>query len=223
MIRKKDLDLLEGEEKIKVENIFFEKSDKPSSRFGYKVPVGILMLTNRRLFFFSTGKGKEYGKMVQREIAIQVPLTLVRFIPFVGDLAGDLIDKGIEYGIEKMTDKELIYEQYIDKEDSFVISVEQIAFYEKHGSRFLLGLTGFFYYKKRYLKIGITDGAHEDRVTNYCIYSVNPKHPFNSSSTINIGKLYKEIKKVMELRSTYRYVTPVKLNVGAPFIFHKSG
>jgi len=115
-----------------------------------------------------------------------------------------------------MTDKRPIFEQYIDREESFVIPLEKLTFCEKHGNRFLQGLLGALYYKRRYVKMGLTDGVHGNTISNYCIYSVNPRRPFNS--IINIEKLYKEIITVMEIRSTYRIVTSVKSNIGAPFI-----
>src|SRR6476469_4953324 len=54
------LNLLEGEYDIKVDNVFLENTDKPSNALGDGIPRGILVLTNRRLFFFNTGVGIYY-------------------------------------------------------------------------------------------------------------------------------------------------------------------
>ena len=54
-INREELVFLREERKINVGYVFLEKSDRPTSDRGRGIPAGILMLTNRRLFFFDTG------------------------------------------------------------------------------------------------------------------------------------------------------------------------
>ena len=67
-IKKDEINFSDGERKIKMQQIFLEKSDKPTSTTGAGISSGILMLTNRRLFFFNKEKTESLGKVILRFI-----------------------------------------------------------------------------------------------------------------------------------------------------------
>jgi hypothetical protein len=54
----KEVFFLQGENKLMLEKVFLERATKPTSSLGYGIPTGVLLLTNRRLFFFKIGEGK---------------------------------------------------------------------------------------------------------------------------------------------------------------------
>ncbi len=72
MIEQDELNFFQGEKNIKSEYVFFEKSDKPSSRTGAGINQGILLLTNKRLFFFNIKEGKSTGIKRGRKIATHI-------------------------------------------------------------------------------------------------------------------------------------------------------
>lgn len=192
-IKLEELDSLQGETPVKVEQVFFEKADKPTSRTGAGISEGILLLTNKRLFFLNIKKGKStIGKMG---------------INFVTGLADEftfglasLAEHGIEKGIEHLNKKNYEdYKLYAQKQDSFVVPIERIVSCEKYGGMFSLTSKG------KYIKIIILDEF--EKKSSYCIYYINPK---NQQSTIKYEKWFDEINNVRKViqqeKSSY---TPV--------------
>jgi len=190
MIDESQLLLLENERKIMIDNVFMEKSDRPSSYFGKGIIVGLLILTNRRLLFFEFGKGKSLTKLAPKEVA----KAAVDFVPIVGEIISqsvDIIEKINEWIKERKIDFNIL-KQYATRENSFSVSVEKIAYSEKKGSQLLLGMLGMLYYKRRYLLFYIKNSINNEC---YCIYSVNPENPLDPKDGVNIGKWYKQINK----------------------------
>jgi hypothetical protein len=99
--------------------------------------------------------------------------------------------------MDRLKDRKLDFEQLLDREGSFVVPVEKIVSCEKYGNRWLQGLAGIAYYKRRYMRIGIMHDVGV--ITTYCIYCVNPKDPFNAQGTVNIDKWFKKINKAKDL------------------------
>lgn len=186
VIRTDELPFLEGEKKIIAQQVFLEETFAPTTRIGSGIPTGILMLTNTRLLFFNMDKGKSLRQFAPKEAAILV----VSQIPVIGEVADTTMDI-VDYIIDKLKDRKLDLELYINREGSFAIPVEQIMSCEKFGSRWLHGL-GVFYYKRSYLRITI---IHDGVRKTYCIYCVNPKDPLNAKGIINLHKWYKQIVK----------------------------
>jgi hypothetical protein len=193
-IKKDEINFSDGERKIKVQEVFLEKSDKPTSTTGARIPRGVLMLTNRRLFFFNKEKIESLGKVI------------LRFIPGVvasgvaGELAGNLAstlsefaEDGIDYLFEKSGNEKYI-ERFLDNKDSFVIPVERIVTCEKLGSWFdyWVGIPGF---KKRYVRIGILDDV-QAKINYYCIYCNKPINPLAYTKAINYKEWFEEINTI---------------------------
>jgi hypothetical protein len=133
-IRREDKEFFQDELKIKAEQVFLEKADQPSSQYGEGIPWGLLLLTNKRLFFFNIGTGsmnddKSYQISGSKGID-RISKRLDRIFP------DDGIEAAIEYGSSKFLDKgdKIDIEQYLDKKDSFVIPIEQIVSCEKFGN-----------------------------------------------------------------------------------------
>jgi hypothetical protein len=121
-IRREDIEFFQDELKIKAEQVFLEKADQPSSQYGEGIPWGLLLLSNKRLFFFNIGTGsrnpvKSYQIYGSKGID-RISKTLDRIFP-----AEDGIGAAIEYGTSKFLDKgdKIDIEPNLDKEDSFVI------------------------------------------------------------------------------------------------------
>jgi hypothetical protein len=196
VIRKEELQFREEEKKIMTQQVFLEKADMPTSRLGSGIPMGVLMLTNRRLFFFNISEGKSLRNMGMKTIVKEVSMGVVSEIPIVGNVADYAVDIA-EYMIDRLKDRNLEFEPFLDKESSFVIPVQQIVSCEKYGSTWLQGL-GVIYYKRRYLQLSIMHNT--GLITNYCVYCANPKDPLNAQGQVNINKWHKEIRKVKNLR-----------------------
>ena len=183
-IRKDDLDLVQGERQVKVEHIFFEKADKPTSRTGAGILEGILLLTNKRLFFFGIKKGKSTTGHIGINIATSIADA---FVPFsLASWVGYGIEKGLQY-LNRQNYEE--YKLYSQNQESFVVSIERIISCEKFGGTFSLSSKG------KYIKIIIWD-EFEKRNSSYCIYSINPK---NQQSTIKHEKWFDEINNVRKV------------------------
>ncbi len=193
-IKLEELDPLQGETSVKAEEVFFEMADKPTSRTGAGISEGILLLTNRRLFFLNIKKGKStIGKMG------------INFVTGMADEftfgLASLAENGIEKGIERLYKKNYEdYKSYAQKQDSFVVPIERIVNCEKYGGMFTLSPKG------KYIKIIIWH-EFEKRNNSYCIYCINPK---NQQSTIKYEKWFDEINNVrrviLQEKSSY---TPV--------------
>jgi hypothetical protein len=190
MINENQLRILENERKIMIDHVFLEKSDKPTSYFGKGITTGLLILTNKRLLFFSFGEGKSLKQLAPKEVAKAV----VDFLPIVGDFISqsiDIIEKINEWRKERNIDFNIL-KQYAKMENSFSVSLEKISYSEKKGSQLLRGLLGMAYYKRRYLLIYLKNSI---KTEGYCIYSVNPENSLDARDGINIGKWYKQINK----------------------------
>jgi hypothetical protein len=170
-INREELVFLGEERKINLGYVFLEKSDRPTSNRGGGIPAGILMLTNRRLFFFDSSIHKSRLKTAGK-IAGTIAAKIAGEFTF--GLA-EIAHYGIEIGIEKWNEsKSVDLEPFLDKKDSFVIPIERIVSCEKFGSMLSLML------KNVYTRIGMMNDA--GATTYYCIYC---KNPHNSQETVN--------------------------------------
>lgn len=181
---------LEQEKKILAERVFLEKSYQPTSMTGDGIPQGMLMLTTKRLFFFSKGRGKSNSNLILRE----VPGAVASGLTF--GLAGEVVSKFVEFaegGVSTLIER-LEYndksEAFLNNEISFVVPLQGILSCEKFG-KISDQFAGLFASKKKYLRIGVeySSGAN----VNYCIYSTNPKNPLDYRRAINLKKWCKEI------------------------------
>src|SRR6476660_1755525 len=106
MIRQDELNFFQEEKNIKSEYVFLEKSDKPSSRTGAGINVGILLLTNKRLFFLCVKEGKSTAVKTGRKVTTDIVSHLAgHFIPFAS-IAISIVEAGIETGIDHLRHKE---------------------------------------------------------------------------------------------------------------------
>jgi hypothetical protein len=187
-IRREELNLVKEEKKLLAQRVFLEKSYKPTSMTGNGIPQGMLMLTNKRLFFFTKGQGKSKSNLVLREV---VPGVVASVLPF-GETTRtviELAERGVSTLIERLEYNDKI-EGFLNDESSFAIPLQKIISCEKFG-KISDQLVGLFAFKKRYLRIGVED-ANGEKVY-CCIYSTNPKSPLDYRRTINHKKWYKEI------------------------------
>jgi hypothetical protein len=170
-----------------VQRVFLEKSDKPTSMTGKGIPQGMLMLTNKRLFFFTKGRGKSRTNLVLREV---VPEVVTSVLPF-GEAARSVIELaegGVSTLIERLEYNDNIKE-FLNDESSLVLPLHKILSCEKFG-KISDQFAGLFAFKRRYIRISEdASGAKVD----YCIYSTNPKNPLDYRRAINLKKWYKEI------------------------------
>jgi hypothetical protein len=157
---------------------------------GDGIPQGMLMLTTKRLFFFSKGRGKSNSNLILRE----VPGAVASGLTF--GLAGEAVSRFVEFaegGVSNLIER-LEYndksEAFLNDEISFVVPLQGILSCEKFG-KISDQLAGLFASKKRYLRIGIEDSSGAN--VNYCIYSTNPKNPLDYRRAINLKKWCKEI------------------------------
>jgi hypothetical protein len=156
---------------------------------GDGVPEGMLMLTTKRLFFFSKGRGKSKSNLILRMVpgAVASALVPAKFEP-------DLFDKIVGQIVEKLEYNDKI-EDFLNDETSFVVPLQRILSCEKFGNISDALLPSTIYHtlpltsKRRYLRIGIED-TNKSKV-DYCIYCMNPKNPLDNP--VNIKKWYKQI------------------------------
>jgi hypothetical protein len=186
MIRQDELDFFQGEKNIKSEYVFLEKSDKPSSRTGVGINQGILILTNRRLFFFNIKEGKSTAVKRGRKMATHIVSEIANhFTLGLASFAISMVEAGIETGVEHLRHKENIDLVSISKnEKSFVISIHDVVDCRKYGGAFTIGSKG------RYVQISIRQYIG---VEKYCIYGLNPK---DQETFIKYDQWYKEIENL---------------------------
>jgi hypothetical protein len=186
---------IDGEKKIMKRCVFLEKSNKPSSFSGGSISFGILLLTNKRLFFLYMGEGNR-NKLVLK--------TLPSVLPVISDHLGlesistliDILEKGEELGdmvIEKIREKKDFIE-FFDNENSFVIPLERIVNYNKTSS--IWEFFGLFARKKNYFTFEIRN--NDGTLSNYCVYSQDPKKPFHITKQVSPSLLNKKMKKAMK-------------------------
>lgn len=186
--------LADDEKVIKKQHVFLEKSNKPTSYSGHGISRGILMLTNKRLYFFYINKGK-----ISSLILRALPGYL---LPMIGDELGgeslarlmELIDysePAFEALIERLKGESEEVE-YFDNKGSFTIPLKQIINYQKFYTKWF-GLVGICVLKKIYFKIDVV--CNGGATVSYCIYSNNPKRPFNYFRIINPQKWQKAMIK----------------------------
>jgi len=188
MIRQDELDFFQGEKNIKSEYVFLEKSDRPSSRTGAGINAGMLLLTNRRLFFICIKEGKSTAVKTGRKIATHLVSHLAgHFIPFAS-IAISLVETGIETGVDHLRHKENLDLLSLSKnENSFVISIHDLIDCRKYGGAFSLGS------KNRYLQISIKQPLG---IEKYCIYGLNPK---DQQTCIKYDQWFKEIENLRKI------------------------
>jgi hypothetical protein len=176
--------------------VFLEKADQPTAEYGNGIPRGILMLTSKRLFFFSTGNG-EIPSQASKFISI-IKEVAGTFIPNIDSLV-DLIADVTEYGIKNLkVVSDIDFEPFLSSKDSFVVPIESIVTCEKFGHYYLphFGVSKFSL-KRKYTRIGIIDGTVLKQ--NYCIYCANPKNPTDPHYDLRYDKWYNEILKVSKI------------------------
>jgi tetratricopeptide (TPR) repeat protein len=216
LIDKRQLELLEGEESIKSEYAFVEKTYNPTSWTGANIPQGLLYLTNQRLFFFCYNYGSQIRKIrpyiLKKALEEAISNTISNYV--ISENANILtksmyelrIGKGTEYIIDKSfeyfkdKEKEINFIETLNHKDSFVFSVNQIRNCEffnasiidakKNFIRITVGkdqLNGHLYNNNNNFNI-----SQED-VDSICIYSTNP---LNQQVKIDIQGWYKNIINV---------------------------
>jgi hypothetical protein len=185
-IKKGELDFLDGERKIKIGDVFLEKTDSPTSSTGFGIPSGILLLTNRRLFFFSKEKTESLGTMILRER--QAVWSAV-----ADELAGKISESATDCLVEK-SGNEKFFERLLDNKDSFVIPVKRIVTCEKIGNWFDYWI-GIFGSRKRYVRIGFLDYA-QGEIIYYCIYCNKPTNPLYYTKAIKYQEWFEEINSI---------------------------
>jgi len=165
MIKEEDLNFLPLECHLKGEYVIFEKASKPSSKNGKGIPQGILLLTNKRLFFFSIneGKGKHSSAKVGAKVAVHISSEILNhFTLGLASFATSMAEYGIEKGIEhSKKEKNIDFIECSKKENSVVLSIQNIAHCEKFGRLFSLS-------KNRFTRITVIN--QYDKMDSYCIY-----------------------------------------------------
>jgi hypothetical protein len=171
-IKTEELNYSQEEYQIKAEYVFLEKSDKPSSRSGNGITEGVLVLTNKRLFFIAV-KRRKSSRLAQ--FGIKFAAGIIDEFTFG---AASWAQFGIEKGIEHARNNNIDITMYAQGQDSFVIPLHKLVGCEKFG-----GLWST--YKGKYVRFVLLQdsGVRE----SYSIYSVNPK---NTESTIQYEKWY---------------------------------
>ena len=191
-IQKEEIRLKPGEMKLKVEYVFLEKSISPTSMTGDGIPQGILMLTNKRLFFFAKGEGRSKGNLILRETPGFIASTVAGFAGEVVEKLVHLSEIGVEYILEEL-EYSKDFEHFLNNEFSFVVPIKKIVSCKKFGS-FLGRMVGFPVSKSRYFSFGIQE--YPGTITNYCIYSINPKNPLNR--VIKYHDWFEEISELIQ-------------------------
>lgn len=192
-ITKEEAKFLEGETAIKAEAVFLGKDqDQPVSNDAQVsgIPQGILLLTNKRLFFLNKKERGEEEVSMKRAVARGAAKGTLRgviegAIPFrLGELAVAISDLG---RVRTKKIKEIDFAPFLDSEHSFVIPVGKIVSFEKFGSRLSLRP------KSSFLRIIISD--EEGLQTSYCMYGNVPGRPF--TKIMNQGKWTDALGKVV--------------------------
>ncbi len=190
---------VEGEKQLIKQHVFLEKAVKPSSYSGDDIPQGILLITNKRLFFFYINQGKMKNLILK---------ALPGFLPVIGDgIGGEDMSKIVEFLveiseevgeslIEKLKEEKDIIE-YLDNKGSFVVPLKRIINYQKTPF-YLWFFGGIFALKKTYFRFDLLN--NDGTVTNYCIYSQNPKSPFNAFKQVTPFRLNRIMKKANSLK-----------------------
>jgi hypothetical protein len=193
VIRKEEVAFLPDEIKIKDQLVFLEKAKKPSSYFGDGIPHGVLLLTNKRLFFYCTGKGAVETN-TSSIISITKSLSNM-FIPGIDKIA-DFASEVAEYGVGKYYDNHANIQSSLSNENSFVVPLERIASCEKFGNYYVPNF-GFskFSLQNKYTRIGFKDTLGIEWF--YCIYCANPRNPTNTHFDLRYDKWYNEIYKLI--------------------------
>lgn len=110
VIKTQELNPLQGEYQIFCNEVFLEKSDKPSSFTASGIPMGILLLTNKRLFFFNESQGVSKWSLSFRSLK-----------------------SDFSAGVTELLRKRKDLDTLANKEHSFVVPIERISSYEKSG------------------------------------------------------------------------------------------
>jgi hypothetical protein len=203
-ITREEIKFSYDEWEFKVEQVFLEEASQPSSEYGDGIPRGILMLTNRRLFFFDmdTGPIEESKKSRLLSTSFKLADQFVPFVPFEGIekiiQGGEFLTELTEYCLSRQESGYLNFEPLLDNKGSFVVPVERIVSCEKFG-RYWSPNMGFgpFQFKRKYTKIGISEGNYVGARTNYyCIYCVNPKKPTDPNYLVRFDKWFDELSGV---------------------------
>jgi hypothetical protein len=203
--------LAQDEKKIIQKHVFLEESLKPSSFSGTGIPHGILLLTNKRLFFFYTGVGELKNMIIK-----SLPGWL---LPIIADEIGgeaisklvdgaEVIEEGIELIYEKLRE-EKEYIEYFDHERSFVIPLKRIYAFER--TPFYLYYLGLPALKKNYFTFEIF--TNRGKLTTYCVYSHNPTRPFNAMRIVNPILLNRKMKKALSAHNEYNNSNPSKKHI----------
>lgn len=186
--------LADDEKVIKKQHVFLEKSNKPTSYSGHGISRGILMLTNKRLYFFYINNGSLLNM-------------ILRALP--GYLLGVI---GLELGLESLSNitdliefSEPAFEalierlkgesdeiKYIGNKGSFAIPLKRIISYQKFVTRWFR-IPNIFVLKKVYFRFNVA--CNDGTTVHYCVYSNNPKSPFNYIRIVSPSRWHKEMMK----------------------------
>jgi hypothetical protein len=202
---------VDGEKKILKHHVFLENSNKPSSFSGDGIPYGILLLTNKRLFFFYINQGKLKNLILKALPGYLLPIIademggesfskLAEFLEHTSEIGEEIIDKLKE-------ENEFI--EYFDNERSFVIPLKRIINYQK--TRFIWQYCALPTLKKSYFKFEVRN--NDGSITSYCVYSHNPKRPFNATRLVSPFGLHRKMKKAKAVDNSSQSRTPRHVDI----------
>lgn len=195
MITNSELLLKQKETIITTNKVFIEKTDKPSSNLD-NILIGIVMLTNQRLFFFEINNAKNVKKNssdVAISIASNIGKKIIGVIPVVGVFADLAISSAeISYSLLKKANNHENYltEQYSRNIQSFCVPLNRITKCQKYGSKWISNK------KNQYITICIQyDFSLQTGFSfqRYCIYNCISKNFALTELPTDIYRLYDNI------------------------------
>ncbi len=176
MIRREALNLQIDERTLVNNYVFVEKSTVPTSKTGDGVPIGFIILTNKRFFYISVREERstisKVGKVGVSGLKFVTKLTssLLNSYTFgLMSLATGLVEHGISSGFNKLERKKMLnLVIHIEKEESYVISVQNIIKVEK------IEKQGEYFSKPvNYIRMEIKN--EYGLVNTFCIYIIDDK------------------------------------------------
>jgi hypothetical protein len=195
MITNSELLLKIKETIITTNKVFIEIADKPSSNLD-NISVGIIILTNQRLFFFEINNAKNVKKKSSDaaiSIASNIGKKIIGEIPVVGFFADLAISSAeISYSLLKKEDNHENYltEQYSSNKHSFCVPLNRITNCQKYGNRWMSNK------KNQYIIICIQSDFSLQTgfsLQKYCIYNCISKNFTLTELPTDIYRLYDNI------------------------------
>jgi len=196
--------LLKPKETVTTTNkVFIEIADKPSSNLD-DIFVGIIILTNQRLFFLEINNAKNVKKKstdIAISIASNIGKKIIGEIPVVGVFADLAIDSAeISYSLLKKENNHDNYltEQYSRNTQSFCVPLNRITNCQKYGNKWLTNK------KNQYITICIQSDFSLQTgfsLQKYCIYNCIFKNFTLTELPTDIYGLYDNISNELYNRN----------------------